>query len=217
MSDFELRPVGDYQPPQYPGAEKPGDAPKAPMIANRLSKLAPLALFAITTMPARASAQPPAITMSPSEPHTSTPSASQISPDSVVALVALVQQQQPPPPPGKPAPARGALTEADVASIVQQFLAERGLTVKPAQIVRDGVNLRLVAADATIAVAVTENQAAGALEELALLKARGEMRTLILDRQDFMYEYYEGSTGGDVPSRDAVVRRLKNELERLLK
>jgi hypothetical protein len=211
---FELRPVGDYRPPRYPAAEKPG----APLITNgsRVNPILPLALFAITPMSVNARESAPTV-MTDAAPRASAPEPTRIALPlaQVRGLIALLQQQQAPPQ-GEPSPINAFLSEAETSQLLQAFLLDLGYDVKPIALRRDGVELKLLVGAPAIGVALLDLQPTAAVEELALLKARGEMKVLMLSHDSIQYEAYPGSSSGRLPTREGVVRRLKDELERFL-
>jgi hypothetical protein len=128
-------------------------------------------------------------------------------------LEALQEAKVPPPPQGDPAPPRSFLTEGEARVVLEEYLKSRGLEAKAVDV--RGVRLAAYDAASRTGVAVCEEQPAGALDEVALLRARGEMKVLVLHRADWEYDKY-GDFGGSVPNRAAVVERLRAELERFL-
>ncbi len=216
MSEFNVRPVNGYRAPRYPAAPAVGESPQPPFIANRLSKLAPLALI-LAPMTASASPATPVVTVD-APPRESGPSIPAAIPQAAIdALVAIADQDAPPVMQGKIAAPSRCFSEAEVAAAVKDVLADLGIKTEAATITRDGVKMKLAALRGDSAVAVTELLSKPAQEELALLRARGEMKVLMLTARELEYETYAGGTGGRLPTREIVLRRLRAELESFLK
>lgn len=223
--------------PAYPAAPAPGEPPKAPMIANRLSRWAPWALLAMggTALAVRMPRPATAATVERSsasnrDDHRSTPAA-WIS-DLADSIVGAIQGAPPPPPQGEPAaPPIAFLTEAETREILARVLREHGVEAKPVQVRRAGLDFEADALDAGRGVGVEvlgaaercefefrpaeSDLSAQEIEELALLRARGELRMLVLDGRAYEYDKH-GAYGGRLPTRERVVERLTAELERFL-
>ena len=216
MSDFEVRPVGRYRAPAYPAAPEVGAAPQAPMIANKLSKLAPLALI-LAPMTARASASTPVVMVDAPPRDAKPPVAVDVPQTAVDALIGIAAQDTPPVLEGKVAARSRTFTEAEIAAAVKDVLTDLGIKADGAMISRDGVKMRVAAIRGESVVAVVEALTKPAQEELMILRARGEMKVLLLTAGDLEYEIHPGSSSGRVPTRDVIVRRLRAQLESFFK
>ena len=216
MSEFELRPEHAYAAPRYPASEAPGEAPKAPMIGNRLSALAPAAILVVAAggmRPVRSHGADVQTVEARPQAHVEAKLVVVTEAEASGVLEALQDAKVPMPPQGDPAPPSSFLTEGEARTVLEEFLKTRGMEGRAV----DVRGLRLTAYDAATrtGVAVSEEQPAGALDEAALLRARGEMKVLVLHRSDWEYDKY-GAFGGSIPRQATVVERLRAELERFL-
>jgi hypothetical protein len=111
-------------------------------------------------------------------------------------------------------PRAAFLTEAEAHALLVAFLARNGIAYqKNVRVRRAGVEFD---ADALTPRGTVEIQAADLAEdevaELEVLKARGELRLLLLNLRDT--EYRPG--GGPLPDKRGAVRKLLAELERFI-
>jgi hypothetical protein len=232
MSGFELKPRRDYAAPAYPSPERPAPG-RAPMIANALRPFAPLAFLVVGAVPP-SHASHALTTLSPSPPPTLSQSSdkrvqrlSETEIDALIAGLKQVQDERPPAVPGTPAPpASSFLTEAEARTLLAAFLKKNGLEAKPARVSRAGaefeadtalVEVRGAKADSSNYSFAYDEADLGddELDELRLLRARGDTRLVVLDGRAYEYDR-QGFFRGTLPDKRGVVRKLLADLERLL-
>ncbi len=123
------------------------------------------------------------------------------------------------------------LTEAEARSILNAFLKKNGFEPKVVTLAPGGHPIEVDALDRARGVGVAflpgkppfgDNQEPvgprpkEAIDELLLLRARGESRVLILDGGDFEYDP-EGDFDGRLPTKKAAIQRLLAALEEFLR
>ncbi len=128
---------------------------------------------------------------------------------------------------GKMAYHTAVLTEAEARSILGAFLKKNGFEPKCVSLAPNGETIEVDAWDAARGVGVAflpgrpqfgdnggplEARPVKAMDELALLRARGEAQVLILDGTDFEYDP-EGHLGDRLPSKKAAIQRLLAAVE----
>jgi hypothetical protein len=231
MSDFRLRPRRDYAAPAYPSPVKapPG---RAPLIGNALRPFAPLAFLLVGAGALRSHGSPAVTTTSRSHaltlPQSSEKRVERLSETEITGLLGQLRAA-----PQRPA-IRGFVsdggvayvTEADARKVLEAFLKKNGLAAKAVRIVRDGLDFEADserveirgAADAFTGLQfeyaekdLTEEER----DEIELLRARGELRMLVLDGRAYEYDP-DGDYGGRLPDLRGAVRRLLADLERFL-
>ncbi len=119
------------------------------------------------------------------------------------------------------------LTEQEARSILNAFLKKNGFEPKCVNVAPGGETIEVDAWDAARGVGIAflpgkpqfgDNQEKvgarpdKAIEELALLRARGEARVLVLDGTDYEYDP-EGYMAGTLPSKKAAIQRLLAAVE----
>jgi hypothetical protein len=133
---FEVRPVRDYRMPAYPAAAEPGAEPKAPMVANRASSLAPLAMIAFSAAVATPSATARAAVVTQDEKATpeSRPKVQRLSDTEVEALFGKLAPEAEKVGPAvaggiSPMPRAVFLTETEARKLLEAFLKLRLHTI----------------------------------------------------------------------------------------
>ena len=193
MSDFALRPVRGGHAPKYPSSEAPGGEPGA-MIANRAAGFLPLALVALAPMAGAAAPARPAAVVQDAKPAkaqeaTPAPALQRLSEAEVTNLIGSVAEERPARGMeirGKVAVRSAFLTEQEAKGLLTAFLKKNGFDSAAGKV--SGVELDAVDATKRFGVKVVRDGAADGLDEIALLKARGEARVLVVDARNFEYD-----------------------------
>ena len=240
MSDFEVRPVGDYRAPRYPASDEAQGDPKPPMISNRRPVLAAWTLAAIAPLaafPGRATPKSSEISLrqgqeSPTKPPVES-AIQRLTDTELESLVADLKAgtERATAVDGDRAAISAVLTEAEARVILTAFLKKNGYEPKRLTIAPGGHSIEVDALDAARGVGVAflpgkqryggNRENAGprpteAIDELMLLRARGEARVLVLDGSDFEYDS-DGNWAGVLPTKKAAVQRMLAALENFLR
>jgi hypothetical protein len=217
MSDFELRPRRDYEPPAYPGPVPP----PRPMLSNPSRPWAALALVALPSLAVGGSAPPAAAqeerASAPEparEPKAKAP-VLRLAKAEIEAIVAEVKAPVAAPIQGEPALPTAYLTEAEARDVIERFLKKNGIEVeRDALVRRAGVECRGLRAGPGIVKVLGGDLTAEEADELRLLNAKGELRVLLLDGAEFEYSTSQGYRHR--PTREGVLNRLQEQLERFV-
>ena len=222
MNPFEVRPARDIATPNYPcfahggGASQGEPAAMAgsrpPMISNRGLGFAPLVLFA--AVPAFSMAAPKkaeVVACEPRQEAAARPAIARLTEKEIEGLVGDLNAMQQPPMmmEGLRKAVTGALTEQEARSLLAAFLKKNGIEAAP--LMRDGAQAGLYDPAKRVGVAWP----GPAADDLALMRARGEARILVVDGIAERYDV-EGVYGGRLPTKRGVVHALLAEVERFL-
>ena len=207
MSDCERGRKESGREPRYPAAGPDGKVAPPPMISNRTMALAPLVLIAATpAWSGDAPGRPEIVAVEPS-PQERKKAVERLTESEVEGLVgsltesaARLEEVD-----GFAAPRLNTLTELEVKALLAGFLKKNGFDVAAGKLA--GVEFDAVDAKRRVGVKVLDPKAA--LDEIAVLKARGEARLLVLDAST---PY--GFSG--LPTKRGAVHALLAELERFL-
>jgi hypothetical protein len=241
MSDFRLRPRRGYATPAYPSPERAPE--KAPLLSNAARPFLPLTFLLVGAGDLRShdSHDSHAITTTSRSHALTLPQSSEgrvqrLSETEIDGLLGGLRDGQDDGPRiavmGKRAAISGFLTEAEARSVLAAFLRKNGLEAKPATVRRDGVDFEADALDGAKGIGVEIRGAKGdctnynfqhdesdlsddEAAELELLRAKGELRVLVLDGRAYEYDKF-GDYRGRLPDKKGIVRRLLADLERFL-
>ena len=224
-----MKPACDVAAPSYPSASEPGAEPRPPMISNRGLKMAPFVLIAAA--PALTSATPKKAEVVACESRqdavTARPAIQRLSESEIEGLVGDLKaaQQRVMAVKGEAVAAIGVLTEKEARSLLAAFLRKNGFETEPLK--RDGLEVGVW--DPAKRVGVTwlsagdpydeEPKPGGAaltsIDELALMRARGEARVMVMENVRTRYDI-DGAYAGRIPTQRGVVHALLAEVERFL-
>lgn len=237
MNDFRVTPARTVATPGYPcsahqrGASQgsAGSVPVAPLIANRVSRLAPLVLIAAAPALSSASPKKPGIVACEGRQDAVAPrpAIQRLSESEIEGLVGELKaaQQRVIAMKGEAVAAVGVLTEKEATSLLTAFLKKNGFDAQPLR--REGLEpgvwdpaKRAGFTWLKIGDPYNEEPQAGAaaltsMDDLALLRARGEARVLVMEDVRTRYDI-DGAYGGRIPTKRGVVHALLAEVERFL-
>ena len=218
MSDLKFRRQTDAPAPRYPAADADGKVSPPPMISNASLALAPLVLIA--AVPAWSSVpveRPKAVACDRGQdPQPSPTSVERLTETEVSGLIDDVVLEKPMRGPmmrGAVAVQSAYLTETEAKALLAAFLKKNGFAAAAGKL----GDIEMDAADTTkrVGVKVVRDAGDGLLDEVALLKARGEARVLVVNSRSLEYDR-EGHFAGRLPTKRGAAYALLAELERLL-
>ena len=198
-AQFEVRRVGGYDAPHYPNSVP--DEAKPPMIGAKASALAPLAFIAIAPLTIGATGSPAPTTAQ--EPSSRSPREAKpierLPTEEVEKLVSgLVEVQERGGAMelgGKPMPIESRMGEAEVRALLDAFLKKNGFAAEAVRVVTE----------------LSEEER----DVLALRRARGEARVMMVETAQLEYSRVAGA--GRLPTKKAVIFELMGKLEGFLR
>jgi hypothetical protein len=219
VSDFELKPVHGVKLPGYPAAERPGGEPKA-LISNRAAGFLPIALVALAPVAGAATRGPDPVVVQEAArgraQESAKPALQRLSEAEVTDLIgaaADVREFRGMEIRGKVAVRSSFLTEQEAKGLLAAFLKKNGFDAAAGRV--GGVALDSVDATRRVGVKLVRDGGIADLDEIALLKARGEARVLVLDSRNFEYDD-QGYFANRLPTKRGAAYALLAELERFL-
>jgi hypothetical protein len=197
-----------------------GGVPDPPPISNASLALVPLTLMA--SIPGWSAAPSPKAVATAGDRQEREPSAARrplerLTDAEVIGLIGAANEEKPMRGPairGAVAVVSSYLTEMEVRGLLAAFLKKNGYDAAAGKL----GEMDLDAVDGEKRIGVTVVRAGGAAvdaDEIAMLKARGEARVLVLGVRDFEYDG-RGYFAGRLPTKSGAAHALLAELERFL-